>query len=45
MSGELQLTELLIDGKQVTAADGRTFNVLDPFTHLNRNVNYSLFSQ
>ena len=30
MSGEPQLTELLIDGKQVPAADGRTFTVLDP---------------
>ena len=30
MSGELQLTELLIDGKQVPAADGRSFTVLDP---------------
>ncbi|MEU6147690.1 aldehyde dehydrogenase family protein [Streptomyces sp. NPDC047081] len=30
MTSELQLTELLIDGKQVPAADGRTFTVLDP---------------
>ncbi|GGK88740.1 aldehyde dehydrogenase family protein [Streptomyces flaveus] len=30
MTGELQLTELLIDGKQVPAADGRSFTVLDP---------------
>jgi aldehyde dehydrogenase (NAD+) len=30
MSKELQLTELLIDGKQVPAADGRSFTVLDP---------------
>jgi aldehyde dehydrogenase (NAD+) len=30
MSGELQLTELLIDGKQVPSADGRSFTVLDP---------------
>jgi aldehyde dehydrogenase (NAD+) len=30
MSGELQLTELLIDGKQAPAADGRSFTVLDP---------------
>lgn len=30
MTGELQLTELLIDGKHVPAADGRTFTVLDP---------------
>ncbi|WP_405622865.1 aldehyde dehydrogenase family protein [Streptomyces sp. NBC_00076] len=30
MSGEPQLTELLIDGKQVPAADGRSFTVLDP---------------
>jgi aldehyde dehydrogenase (NAD+) len=30
MSGELQLTELLIDGKQRPAADGRSFTVLDP---------------
>ncbi|MEH0630541.1 aldehyde dehydrogenase family protein [Streptomyces stelliscabiei] len=30
MTNELQLTELLIDGKQVPAADGRSFTVLDP---------------
>lgn len=30
MSDELQLTELLIDGKHVPAADGRSFTVLDP---------------
>ncbi|MGW1674930.1 aldehyde dehydrogenase family protein [Streptomyces sp. NPDC002324] len=30
MTGELRLTELLIDGKQVPAADGRFFTVLDP---------------
>lgn len=30
MSGELQLSELLIDGKQVPAADGRSFTVVDP---------------
>ncbi|MBA2945507.1 aldehyde dehydrogenase family protein [Streptomyces himalayensis] len=30
MSAELQLTELLIDGKQKPAADGRSFTVLDP---------------
>ncbi|KOG34456.1 aldehyde dehydrogenase family protein [Streptomyces resistomycificus] len=30
MTGELRLTELLIDGKQVAAADGRSFTVLDP---------------
>ncbi|TRO59394.1 aldehyde dehydrogenase [Streptomyces sp. IB201691-2A2] len=30
MTGEPQLTELLIDGKQVPAADGRSFTVLDP---------------
>ncbi|MFE9650746.1 aldehyde dehydrogenase family protein [Streptomyces sp. NPDC006365] len=30
MTGELQLTELLIDGKRVPAADGRFFTVLDP---------------
>ena len=30
MTAELQLTELLIDGKQVPAADGRSFTVLDP---------------
>ncbi|MER5182308.1 aldehyde dehydrogenase family protein [Streptomyces sp. NPDC002896] len=30
MTGEPQSTELLIDGKQVPAADGRTFTVLDP---------------
>ncbi|MFI1213218.1 aldehyde dehydrogenase family protein [Streptomyces sp. NPDC020802] len=30
MTGELRLTELLIDGKQVPAADGRSFTVLDP---------------
>ncbi|GAA3830607.1 aldehyde dehydrogenase family protein [Streptomyces phyllanthi] len=30
MSAELQLTELLIDGKQRPAADGRSFTVLDP---------------
>ncbi|NGO46136.1 aldehyde dehydrogenase family protein [Streptomyces ureilyticus] len=30
MTGELQLTELLIDGKQVPAADGRFFTVVDP---------------
>jgi aldehyde dehydrogenase (NAD+) len=30
MSGELHLTELLIDGKQVPAADGRSFTVVDP---------------
>ncbi|MFI1360862.1 aldehyde dehydrogenase family protein [Streptomyces sp. NPDC020898] len=30
MTGELQLSELLIDGKQVPAADGRSFTVLDP---------------
>ncbi|WP_405952969.1 aldehyde dehydrogenase family protein [Streptomyces prunicolor] len=29
-SGELPLRELLLDGKQVPAADGRTFTVLDP---------------
>ncbi|MEV6503332.1 aldehyde dehydrogenase family protein [Streptomyces prunicolor] len=28
--GELPLRELLLDGKQVPAADGRTFTVLDP---------------
>jgi len=30
LSGELPLRELLLDGKQVPAADGRTFTVLDP---------------
>ncbi|MFC8193886.1 aldehyde dehydrogenase family protein [Streptomyces sp. NPDC057298] len=30
MTGELRLTELLIDGKQGPAADGRSFTVLDP---------------
>ncbi|MGP4043775.1 aldehyde dehydrogenase family protein [Streptomyces sp. 2A115] len=30
MTRELRLTELLIDGKQVPAADGRSFTVLDP---------------
>ncbi|WP_405866618.1 MULTISPECIES: aldehyde dehydrogenase family protein [unclassified Streptomyces] len=30
MTGELPLTELLIDGKQLPAADGRAFTVLDP---------------
>jgi len=30
MSDELVLTELLIDGKQLPASDGRTFTVLDP---------------
>ncbi|MEV6539085.1 aldehyde dehydrogenase family protein [Streptomyces sp. NPDC051665] len=29
-SGELPLRELLLDGKQMPAADGRTFTVLDP---------------
>ncbi|MEU0588922.1 aldehyde dehydrogenase family protein [Streptomyces sp. NPDC006132] len=30
MTAEPQLTELLIDGKQVPASDGRSFTVLDP---------------
>ncbi|MFJ3621772.1 aldehyde dehydrogenase family protein [Streptomyces iakyrus] len=30
MSAELELTELLIDGKQRPASDGRSFTVLDP---------------
>lgn len=30
MSAALELTELLIDGKQVPAADGRSFTVVDP---------------
>ncbi len=30
MTAELQLTDLLIDGKQVPACDGRSFTVLDP---------------
>ncbi|WP_128377221.1 aldehyde dehydrogenase family protein [Streptomyces cavernae] len=30
MSAELELTELLINGKQVPSADGRSFTVVDP---------------
>ncbi|GAB2961190.1 aldehyde dehydrogenase family protein [Streptomyces pseudoechinosporeus] len=30
MTGELPLTQLLIDGKEVPAADGRSFTALDP---------------